>query len=313
MLIGVEVGMPLDRYRRARLVVLPPRVSVYSAARAMADNHIGSVLVAEDQQILGILTDRDLALEIVAGNLAHTTAVHDVMSDEVASVPIAASIDDVVRTMREHGCRRVPLVEEGRPVGLVTLDDLLIDGAIDAAVASSLVVAQLEVAARFKEEGATHPGEPARPEMAGRGRRAILRHRARAEKAYARLLHAVEARSGLLTHEQTESALLAVLGMLCRRVTPDEARHLIAQLPSKLQPELERHLDGPDRHVTRAAIEAELTSRIHIGEDVAGVLLTSVCDALVDSVSAGEIESFRGQLPLDMKDLLPPTPLRHYV
>jgi CBS domain-containing protein/uncharacterized protein (DUF2267 family) len=292
------------------MVVLSPRASVHAAARAMTDNHIGAVLVAERQQLLGIVTDRDLALEVVAGGLTHTAAVNDVMSDEVASVPVTASVDDVVRTMREHGCRRVPLVEDGKPVGLVTLDDLIIDGAIDAAAARSIIMAQLEAPARFKEEGAIHPEEPARPEMAGRRGRTILRHKARAESAHARLLRAVEVHSGLRTRARAEPALMIVLGMLCRRVTPDEARHLIAQLPSKLQLELERNLTGPDRHVTRAAIEAELMSRLNVSDDIAPMLLTSICDALADCVTAGEIESFRGQLPLDMKDLFPPTPLR---
>jgi CBS domain-containing protein/uncharacterized protein (DUF2267 family) len=302
--------MSLDRYRRARMVVLHPSSNVHATARAMGDNHIGSVLVAEHQRLLGIVTDRDLVLEIVAGDLAHTTPVRDVMSDEVAAVPVTASVEDVVRTMREHGCRRVPLVEDGKPVGLVTLDDLLLDGAIDAAAARSIIVAQLEVADRFKAEGAVHPDEPARPGVASRRGRAILRRKARAESAHARLLRAVEAHSGLRTREQAELSLLVVLGMLCRRVTPDQARHLIAQLPSKLHPELEKDLGGPDRHVTREKIEAELMSRLKVGEDVAAVLLTSVCEALADCVTAGEIESFRGQLPLDMKDLFPPTPLR---
>lgn len=301
--------MSLDRYRRARIVVLHPRSSAHAAARAMADNHIGAILVAERQQMVGIVTDRDLALEIVAGGLAHTTLVHDVMSDEVATVPVTASVEDVVRAMREHGCRRVPLVEDGKLVGLVTLDDLIVDGAIDVEAARSIIVAQLEAAARFKEEGAVHPEEPAQPEMAGRRHRSILRRKARAESAYARLLRAVETYSGLRTREQAELSLLIVLGMLCRRVTPDQARHLIAQLPSKLQPELERSLDGPDRHVTREAIEQEL-QRLNVGEDSAALVLTAVCEALADCVTAGEIEAFRGQLPLDMKDLFPPTPLK---
>jgi uncharacterized protein (DUF2267 family) len=278
----------------------------------MADNHIGSVLVAERQQILGIVTDRDLALEIIAGDLGHTTPLHDVMSDELATVPVTASIEDVVQAMRTRGCRRVPLIEGEKPVGLVTLDDLLIDGAIDAATAGSIVVAQLEAAARFREEaeGALHPDELALPVVVGRRDRGIFRRRARAESAYARLLRMVEARSGLRTREQAELSLLIVLSMLCRRVTPEQARHLLAQLPSKLHPELERYLDGPDRQVTTGAIETELMSRLNIGEDLAQMLLISVCEALADCVTAGEIESFRGQLPLDMKDLFPPTPLR---
>jgi CBS domain-containing protein/uncharacterized protein (DUF2267 family) len=297
--------MSLDHYRRARMVVLHPRTSVHAAARAMADNHIGSVLIAERRQVLGIVTDRDLALEIVAGNLALTTPVHDVMSDELATVPITAGIDDIVQVMRSYGCRRVPLVDDDKPVGLVTLDDLIIDGAIDAATAASIIVAQLEAAARFSDDAL-----PAEGGVAGRRDRGILRRKARAESAYARLLRVVEARSGAPAREQAELSLLIVLSMLCSRVTPVEARHLIAQLPSRLHPELERNLDGPDRRVTTEAIEAELIRRLNVGEDVAQMLLISVCEALADCVTAGEIESFRGQLPLDMKDLFPPTPLR---
>jgi predicted transcriptional regulator/uncharacterized protein (DUF2267 family) len=287
------------------MVVLHPRTSVHAAARAMADNHIGSVLIAERRQVLGIVTDRDLALEIVAGNLALTTPVHDVMSDELATVPITAGIDDIVQVMRSYGCRRVPLVDDDKPVGLVTLDDLIIDGAIDAATAASIIVAQLEAAARFSDDAL-----PAEGGVAGRRDRGILRRKARAESAYARLLRVVEARSGAPAREQAELSLLIVLSMLCSRVTPVEARHLIAQLPSRLHPELERNLDGPDRRVTTEAIEAELIRRLNVGEDVAQMLLISVCEALADCVTAGEIESFRGQLPLDMKDLFPPTPLR---
>ena len=151
------------------MVVLSPRASVHAAARAMADNHIGSILVADRGKRVGIVTDRDLAVDVVARNLPYATGTHDVMSDEVGCVPITGSIEDVVRVMREHGCRRVPLMENGgKPVGLVTLDDLIIDGAIDMATARSIIVAQLEAGARFKEEGALHPGMPARPEMASR-------------------------------------------------------------------------------------------------------------------------------------------------
>lgn len=302
--------MNLDNYRRSRMIVLHQRSSAYEAARAMADNHVGSVLVADDRAIVGVVTDRDLALDIVAADAAHTTTLHDIMSDEVAALPINASVEDAVHTMCEHGCRRVPLVEDGKPVGLVTLDDLIIDGAINASDARSIIVAQLEVTARFKEEGALHPESPASPEMAGHRHRAILRRKARADTAYARLLRAVEAHSGLGSREQAELCVLIVLGMLCRRVTPDEAAQLIAQLPSKLQPELQKCLDGPDRRVTREAIELELVGKLNVNLDVAALLLTSVCESISDCITAGEIESFRGQLPLDMKDLFPPTTLR---
>jgi uncharacterized protein (DUF2267 family) len=292
------------------MVSLSPRATVREAARAMVDNHIGSILISEHGQVHGIVTDRDLALEVIGSDLEHTTLLSDVMSEEVATVDIGCEVEDVVRIMQEHACRRVPIVERGRPVGLVTLDDLLIDRALDIETASAVIVAQLEAPARFKEEGALHPEEPARPEFAGRrGVRALLRHQARAEMAYARLLRAVVAHTAL-PRDQAALALTIVLSMLCRRVTKEEARHLLAQLPSKLQPELERHLDGPDRHVTTEAILQEIARRLHVSDADAGVRVSAVCAAIAECVSPGEIEEFRGQLPLEMKDLFPPTPLQ---
>jgi hypothetical protein len=58
--------MSLERFRRTRMVVLAPNSMAYQAARAMADNHIGSVLVSEARGLAEILTDRDLALPFSA-------------------------------------------------------------------------------------------------------------------------------------------------------------------------------------------------------------------------------------------------------
>jgi CBS domain-containing protein/uncharacterized protein (DUF2267 family) len=307
--------MSLEHYRRPRMIVLGLRSTAYEAARAMADNHVGAILVHENQRIAGVVTDRDVALEIVAGDLdGRSTTLRDIMSDEVAMLDIRASIEDAVRTMREHACRRVPVTENERPVGLVTLDDLLADEAIDAATAASIVKAQLEAAARFKPEGSLHPVEPARPEMASPARaRSLTRRKARADSAYGRLLHAVERHSGLQQRDRAELALELVLSALCRRVTPGEARHLIAQLPSKLHPALEKSLDGPDKRITTETIEADLSRELRLDRDAAELVLTSICEAVADSVSAGEIEEFRGQLPLGMKDLFPPSPFRRAI
>ncbi len=305
--------MSLERFRRPRMIVLHPHSTVYEAARAMADNHVGAVLVAEQQCVVGIVTDRDLALEVIAGELdAKRTTVHDVMSEEVATVDVGASVEDVVRILRERSCRRLPVMEHDKPVGMVSLDDLLASGAIGVDDARAIVTAQLEVAARLKPEGTIHPEPQQRgPEL--RRLRAMTRRKARAENAFGRLLRAVSRHSGLEVRDRAELALGIVLGALCRRVTPEEARHLIAQLPSKLHPDLEAQLRGPDRGVTIEAIEAELVRQLHLAPDAANLVLLSVCEAIADSVSAGEIEAFRGQLPLDMKDLFPPTPIRRAV
>src|SRR5258708_578880 len=106
--------MSLERYRRARLVVLPPSASVHAAARAMMDNHVGAILVAERGKLVGVVTDRDLALEVVGSKRPVMTPLHEVMSEEIATVQVTATIAEVVETMRTRACRRIPIMEDGK-------------------------------------------------------------------------------------------------------------------------------------------------------------------------------------------------------
>lgn len=302
--------MSLDKYRRPRLVALHPRSSAHEAARAMADNHIGSVLVTDNQSLVGIVTDRDIALDVVAAELdPRTTRLHDVMSDEITYVDLDDNVSDVLEIMRERRCRRVPVVSDGRPVGMITLDDLILDDVITLDEAREVIAAQLEVAARFKAQGEMHPVSPASPPDERRSR--VRRRRAaRAENTYGRLLAVVEKRTGLDSRNRAEHALQIVLSNLCRRLTPNEAEHLLAQLPSKLAPTLDRPLEGPDKKITTETIQSDLRQALHVIPEEAGDILFTVCEVIADSVSAGEIDSVRAELPKAMESLFPRMPLR---
>ena len=111
--------MSLERFRRTRMVVLAPRSMAYQAARAMAANHIGSVLVSEARQLAGIVTDRDLALAVLGGDLDPTTPLGEVMSEDVVTCDIGAELGEVVRLMQEQGVRRVPITEKDGRSGLL--------------------------------------------------------------------------------------------------------------------------------------------------------------------------------------------------
>lgn len=294
--------MSLERFRRTRMVILSRRAMAYQAARAMADHHIGAVLVSEPPGIAGILTDRDLALAVLGGELdPKTTPLGEVMSEEVIACDIGADISEVVRLMQENGVRRIPLTEEGRPVGLVTLDDLIVDGSVGIDALRGIVTAQLEVEAPQKPAGALHPKAPATAE--GRAR-ALMRAKARAEATYNRMVEGVADEAGL-DRDRAERALLVATCMLCRRLTGDEAQHLIAQLPSMLQPRLDECLGGPDRSVTTGAIESELARSAGVSADSAGESLRAVFKVVSDRVSPGQISEVRGQLPEEMKSLFP--------
>lgn len=294
--------MSLDRYRRPRLIVLHPRATAYEAARAIADHHIASLLIGEGRDIVGIVTDRDLALEVIAGDLdPHTTILGDIMSEPVVSIDVGGSAGEAAQLMREHACRRLPVTEDAIPVGLVTLDDLIHDEEVSTSQARAVLSAQLD---------STLPPQGASLSPADRRARVRMRRRARAEGTFHRLLRAVERNSGITERARAERAIGIVLGALCRRLMPQEARHLIAQLPSKLHADLVECLDGPDKRITTQSIEHELRRELGVDEVRAIDVLYGICDAVADSISAGEIGAVRGQLPAGMKELFPEVPYR---
>jgi len=106
---------------------LGPHASCAEAARRMRDENIGSIVVARQGEPLGIVTDRDLALRVVAdAQDANSLHVEDVMSPDPIFVSDRRSLDDVLKTMRDLGVRRLPVVDHsGLLEGIVTMDDIL--------------------------------------------------------------------------------------------------------------------------------------------------------------------------------------------
>ena len=101
---------------------------VVEAARVMRDSDIGDVIVMEDGQVGGIVTDRDIVVRGVAdGRDPESTNVSDVCTSGVETIEPEASVDDALRLMREHDIRRLPVVKNGRPVGIVSLGDLAVE------------------------------------------------------------------------------------------------------------------------------------------------------------------------------------------
>lgn len=297
--------MSLERFRRTRMVIMPKRAMAYQAARAMEDNHIGAVLISEPPGLAGVLTDRDLALAVLGGELEpKTTPLGEVMSEDVVVCDVSADLGEVVRLMRECRVRRVPIVENGKPVGLITFDDLVLDGSVSVEDLRAIVTAQLEVETAHKAAGLVRPEGPARADRRAAGRaHALMRAKARADASYDRLLAMIAERAPGLDRVRCERALLLAVCMLCRRLTQGEAEHLIAQLPSKLRPQLDQCIDGPDRAVTRQAIREELARALGLDAGTAGEVMAAVFDSVSEVVAPGQMAEVRGQLPDDLKAL----------
>ena len=109
----------------AHPITLPAASSVVEAARAMRDSNIGDVIVVENDQICGIVTDRDITVRGVAeGRNISRLKLADICSRVLTTVSPMDSVDDAVQLMREKAIRRLPVIEGGKPVGMVSLGDL---------------------------------------------------------------------------------------------------------------------------------------------------------------------------------------------
>ena len=109
---------------------------VTDAARIMRDDDIGDVIVLQGEQVGGIVTDRDIVVRGVAeGRDAQSTKVGDVCTSGVEAIEPSADIDEALRRMREADIRRLPVVEGGRPVGIISLGDLAVEREPDSTLA----------------------------------------------------------------------------------------------------------------------------------------------------------------------------------
>jgi CBS domain-containing protein len=102
--------------------------TIMEAACVMRDNDIGDVVVLDNGCLCGILTDRDIVVRALAvGRDPNRTSVGEVCSRALVTLAPDDSTGQAVRVMRERAIRRLPIEEDGRVVGIVTLGDVAVD------------------------------------------------------------------------------------------------------------------------------------------------------------------------------------------
>jgi CBS domain-containing protein len=107
---------------------IAPLTPVSEAARLMRTQGVGSVPVVEAGRLVGMVTDRDIALRLVAeGKDAQATPVADVASADVITVRPGQELDSALRLMAQHQVRRLPVVENERLVGIVAQADVAVE------------------------------------------------------------------------------------------------------------------------------------------------------------------------------------------
>lgn len=131
-----------------KLVSVERGATLQYAAQLMKKHHVGGIVVVEangKSKPVGILTDRDIVLSIVAENQPLSTKVQSVMSTDVVQVPKSKGIAEVVEQMESRGIRRMVVVDDaGNACGLVSSDDILQLVAKELSGLGRLVERQLE-------------------------------------------------------------------------------------------------------------------------------------------------------------------------
>ena len=108
-------------------IVVDRETKVDEVARLMRDRDIGDVLVTDGRQLCGIATDRDLVVRYLAEPRGEQSTISDFCSNDLVTVTPTTSETEAAQLMRERALRRLPVVENGTPVGIVTIGDLAVD------------------------------------------------------------------------------------------------------------------------------------------------------------------------------------------
>ena len=115
----------LLRARAQEVASLPPDATVLDAAQCMNERHIGSILVVDEGTVVGIFTERDVLRRIVAAERSpRMTRVDAVMTAPVAAATPDTTLDELRAVMRQQRIRHVPVIDNGKVCGMISIGDL---------------------------------------------------------------------------------------------------------------------------------------------------------------------------------------------
>jgi CBS domain-containing protein len=108
------------------IMVIHPDTIVKDAAKIMTQERVGSLLVVEDDKLVGIVTELDIIWKVVAGDLdPKTTLIRDIMTKDVITVKANQTLEDATQIMVENKIKKLPVLEGDKLVGIITATDLI--------------------------------------------------------------------------------------------------------------------------------------------------------------------------------------------
>ena len=132
----------IDRLRRSGIGVGPDR-TLADVAKLMSSSGVGSVAVVENDRVVGVVTDRDLVRRGLARDLPADGRIDGVMSSPVVTIEADAPLHDAIKAFARHAIRRIVVVDHERFVGVISLNDLLLDMAGDLRALTAPLAAEI--------------------------------------------------------------------------------------------------------------------------------------------------------------------------
>jgi CBS domain-containing protein len=118
--------MNLGEQFRSDVVTVRPTDPIVTAMRKMKEQNVGAVVVTEGRKVVGILTDRDVALAVTLDDAHGATPVSDVMTADVLTIWEDQGVYNATQYMQGHQVRRLPIINrDNELVGMLTLDDIV--------------------------------------------------------------------------------------------------------------------------------------------------------------------------------------------
>ncbi len=112
------------RHKGSRVVTTSPTTTVYDAIATMVEHNVGSILITDGDDLAGIFTERDYLRRIILqGRTSKTTRIEEVMTADVNRAAPQSTIRECMGTMTERRCRHLPVVNDGKLVGIISLGD----------------------------------------------------------------------------------------------------------------------------------------------------------------------------------------------
>jgi len=125
MVITMEKNAPIKVYMTKKLIGVKPDDTIQEACEIMVKFDIGSLVVVEDDRVIGFFTKSDIIRRVIVPGLPYTTPVKEIMTRDLITTDANTPVKEVLKTMAHHRIKHILIKEDGKIIGIFTLSDLL--------------------------------------------------------------------------------------------------------------------------------------------------------------------------------------------